>query len=155
VTLDLDYARSYGHFVNTPQSYGGGCPTAQATVPCTGSYIPNLVGVVIAGGVQITAPNGLYGSLRLRHFGASPLDSDGTFWAPNVDILNFGLGYKRKNYKLDLSIFNLLGETTNDIVYAGNYATSNNTSGAVNGQYQEVRHIVEPRMARAGFTIYF
>jgi len=155
VTLDLDYSRSYGHFVNVPTSYGGGCPTAQATSPCVGTYIPNLVGVVIAAGVQVTAPNGLFGSLRLRHFGASPLDSDGTFWAPNVDILNLGLGYKQKNYKLDLTIFNLLGETTNDIVYAGNYATSNTTNGPVTGQYQEVRHIVEPRMARAGFTIYF
>jgi hypothetical protein len=155
LTLDLDYARSYGYFVNTPQSYGGGCPTAQATVSCTGNYIPNLVGVVIAGGVQVTAPNGLYGSLRLRHFGATPLDSDGTFWAPNVDILNLGLGYKQKSYKLDFTIFNLLGETTNDIVYAGNYATSNTSNGPVNGTYQEVKHIVEPRMARAGFTVYF
>ncbi len=153
VTLDLDYARSYGYFVNTPTSYQGGCPTAQANVPCTGNYIPNLVGVVIATGVQITAPNGIYGSLRLRHFGASPLDSDGTFWAPNVDIVNMGLGYKQKNYKLDLSIFNLLGETTNDIVYAGNYASQ--SQAGTPGTYQMVRHIVEPRMARAGFTIYF
>jgi hypothetical protein len=161
LTLDFDFARSYGYFVNTPQSYNGGCPTAQATVPCTGSYIPNLVGTVIAAGIQVVAPNGMYGNLRLRHFGDSPLDSDGTFWAPNVDIVNLGLGYKQKNYKLDFSIFNLLGETTSDIAYAGNYATSNNTaiqngvSTAVNGNYEMVRHIVEPRMARAGFTIYF
>ena len=155
LTLDLDYSRSYGHFVNVPQTYGGGCPSAQATVACTGSYIPNMVGVVIAAGVQVVAPNGLFGSLRLRHFGASPLDSDGTYWAPNVDILNLGLGYKQKNYKLDFTIFNLLGETTNDIVYAYNYANSNTTNGPVSGTYQEVKHIVEPRVARGGITIYF
>ena len=153
LTLDIDYSRSYGHFVNIPQSYGGGCPTAQATVLCTGNYIPNLVGTVIAAGIQVVAPNGMYGSLRLRHFGDSPLDSNGAIWAQNVDILNLGLGYKQKNYKLDFSIFNLLGETTSDIAYAGNYAMP--SQAGTPGPYQMVRHLVEPRMVRAGFTVYF
>ncbi|WP_347989643.1 TonB-dependent receptor plug domain-containing protein [Methylomonas sp. AM2-LC] len=158
LTLDFDLAKSYGHFVNTPQTdYSNGtpsCPTASATAACTGNYIPNLVGTVIAAGIQVVAPNGMYGSLRLRHFGDSPLDSNGTFWTSNVDILNLGLGYKQKNYKLDFNIFNLLGETTSDIAYAYNYASTAG-AGAQTGTFGIVRHPVEPRMARAGITIYF
>ncbi len=158
VTLDFDYAKSDGYFVNTPKtdysSGGPSCPTSSATAACTGNYIPNLVGTVIATGVQVVAPNGVFGSLRLRHFGDSPLDSNGTFWAPNVDILNLSLGYKQKNYKLDFNIFNLLGETTSDIAYAYNYASTPG-AGAQTGNFGIVRHPVEPRMARAGFTIYF
>ena len=110
------------------------------------------MGTVIAAGIQVVAPNGMYGSLRLRHFGDSPLDSNGAFWAPNVDILNLGLGYKQKNFKLDFNIFNLLGETTSDIAYAYQYSS---TPSNQTGTYGIVRHPVEPRMARAGFTIYF
>jgi hypothetical protein len=158
LTLDFDLAKSYGHFVNTPKTdYSTGspsCPSASATAACTGNYIPNLVGIVIAAGIQVTAPNGAFASLRLRHFGDSPLDSNGTFWAPSVDILNLGLGYKQKHYKLDFNIFNLLGETTSDIAYAYNYASTPG-AGAQTGNFGVVRHPVEPRMARAGFTIYF
>ena len=153
LTLDFDYARSYGHFTNMPQTNSsGGCDTANPNTPCTGNYIPNLVGTVIAAGIQVVAPNGMYGSLRLRHFGDSPLDSNGAFWAPNVDILNLGLGYKQKNFKLDFNVFNLLGETTSDIAYAYQYSSHPNDQV---GSYGIVRHPVEPRMARAGFTIYF
>ncbi len=155
VTLDLDYSRSYGHFSKVPQSVDGGCPTARPNIPCIGSYIPNLVGTVIAAGVQVTAPNGMFGSLRLRHFGDSPLDSDGSIWAPNVDILNLGLGYRQKSYRLDFSLFNLLGETTSDIAYAYQYGLMNPTNNTISTPYGVVRHPVEPRMARAGFTIYF
>jgi TonB-dependent Receptor Plug Domain len=158
VTLDFDLAKSYGHFLQTPPTdYSSGtpsCPTSSATAACTGRYIPNLVGMVIAAGIQINAPNGMYSALRLRHFGDSPLDSNGTYWAPSVDILNLSLGYKQKSYKLDFTLFNLLGETTSDIAYAYNYA-STPAAGAQTGNFGIVRHPVEPRMARAGFTIYF
>ncbi len=150
VTLDFDYAKTSGHFVSTPTTGADGqCPTAVGA--CTGNYIPNMVGTVIAAGVQVVAPNGLYGSLRLRHFGDSPLDSNGTYWAPDVNILNLGLGYKQKHFKLDFALFNLLGATTSDIAYA--YTTQYPATGTP--QYGIVRHPVEPRMVRVGITIYF
>ena len=159
LTLDFDLSKSDGYFVNTPTTNALGCPTAGPT-PCVGNLIPNLVGTVIAGGIQVAAPNGLFGSLRIRHFGDSPLDSNGTFWAADVNILNLGLGYKEKNYKLDFSLFNLLGQETSDVAYAYNYAATalNTTPGSASaqaGNFGVVRHPVEPRMARAGFTLYF
>jgi hypothetical protein len=135
VTLDFDLAKTSGHFVNTPQTNAQGCPTAVGT--CTGTYIPNLVGMVIASGVQVVAPNGMYGSLRLRHFGDSPLDSNGTYWASSVNILNLGLGYKQKHYKLDFAIFNLLGQETSDIAYA--YTTQYPATGTPNMALSGIR----------------
>ena len=158
LTLDFDLAKTNGYFAQTPQTNSaGGCDTANGNPgnPCTGNHIPNMVGTVIAAGIQVVAPNGMFGSLRLRHFGDSPLDSNGSLWAPDVNILNLGLGYKQKTYKLDFSIFNLLGQETSDIAYAYNYAYPNNTTNINNPQYGVVKHPVEPRMARAGFTIYF
>ncbi len=118
LTLDFDYAQTVARYVENPTS---GCThSANPTedVACTNSYIPNSVGSVISAGIQVVAPNGLYSTLRLRHFGDSPLDSNGTYWAGNTNILNLGLGYKQKSYKLDLSLFNLLGTTASDIAYA-------------------------------------
>lgn len=152
LTLDFDLAKTDGHFVHTPPNTSQGCPTAMPGSPCTGTFIPNMVGTVIAAGVQAVAPNGLFGSLRLRHFGDSPLDSNGTYWASNVDIVNLGLGYKVKHYRFDLSLFNLLGETTSDIAYAYQYQPTLNPASS---HYGIVRHPVEPRMVRAGITINF
>ena len=106
LTLDFDYAQTIARYMQNPTS---GCthsanPTEDVT--CTNSYIPNSVGSVISAGIQVVAPNGLYSTLRLRHFGDSPLDSNGTYWAGNTNILNLGLGYKQKSYKFDLSLFN-------------------------------------------------
>ncbi|MDD4914318.1 MAG: TonB-dependent receptor plug domain-containing protein [Methylococcales bacterium] len=150
VTLDFDYAQSQAYFVNTPPTVDGQCVSAYG--PCTGKFVPNSIGTVAAAGIQVTAPNGIFGSLRLRHFGNSPLDSNGSVWAPDVNLVTLGLGYKQKNYRLDFNIFNLLGQDTSDVAYA--YQYSSNPNDQV-GSYGMVRHPVQPRMARAGFTIYF
>jgi hypothetical protein len=137
LTLDFDLAKSTAYFVNAPQG---------------ANFVPNSVGTVIAAGIQIVAPNGMFGTLRLRHFGDSPLDTNGSYWAPDVNLVSLGLGYKQKNYKLDFNIFNLLGQETSDVAYAYQYSSNPNNQ---TGSYGVVRHPVEPRMARAGFTIYF
>lgn len=150
VTMDFDFAQSQAYFVNTPQTVDGQCVSAYG--PCTGKFVPNSVGTVAAAGLQITAPNGMFGTLRLRHFGNSPLDSNGSIWAPDVNLVTLGLGYKQKDYRLDFNIFNLLGQDTSDVAYAYQYSSHSNDQV---GNYGLVRHPVEPRMARAGFTIYF
>ncbi len=151
LTLDFDYAQTSAHYVQIPTS---GCTNPAAPlvdVACTGNYIPNSVGAVISSGIQVVAPNGMYSTLRLRHFGDSPLDSNGTYWSGDTNILNLGLGYKQKSYKLDLSLFNLLGTTANDIAYA--YTTQYPANGTP--QYGVVRHPVEPRMVRGTITVNF
>jgi hypothetical protein len=139
LTLDADFALTSAHYVTTPAGE-------------TNSYIPNSVGRVISSGATVAAPNGLFGTIRLRHFGDVPLDPSGTFWAGNTSIVNLGGGYQLQNkYKLEVDIFNILGSTNNDIAYAYQYAYP---AGAA-PQTGIMKHPVEPRMVRATFTLNF
>jgi hypothetical protein len=96
------------------------------------------------------APNGLFGTIRFRHFGSVPLDESGNFWAGDTNIVNLGAGFKQKQYKLEIDIFNILGSQSNDIAYAYDYAypSGNNQTGIM-------KHPVEPRMVRGTITVNF
>ncbi|MBS4053025.1 MAG: TonB-dependent receptor, partial [Methylomonas sp.] len=117
----------------------------------TGDYVPNSVGRVISTGATLIAPNGLFGTLRFRHFGHVPLDEQGEFWSGDTNIVNLGAGYKQKQYKLQIDIFNILGSQSNDIAYAYESAYPNGAA-TTNGI---LRHPVEPRMVRGTITINF
>lgn len=117
----------------------------------TGDYVPNSVGRVISTGATLIAPNGLFGTLRFRHFGHVPLDEKGEFWSGDTNIVNLGAGYKQKQYKLQIDIFNILGSQSNDIAYAYESAYPNGAA-TTNGI---LRHPVEPRMVRGTITINF
>jgi hypothetical protein len=117
----------------------------------TNNYIPNSVGTVISAGATVAAPNGLFGTVRLRHFDDMPLDSSGAFWSGSTSIVNLGAGYQQKRYKLEVDIFNIFDSTANDIAYAYQYAYPAGASP----QTGILKHPVEPRMARATVTIPF
>jgi len=138
LTLNADFALTSAHYVTTPAGE-------------TNSYIPNSVGRVISTGTTVVAPNGLFGTIRLRHFGDVPLDPSGTFWAGNTSIVNLGAGYQQKKYKLEVDIFNIFDSTANDIAYAYQYAYPAGASP----QTGIMKHPVEPRMVRATFTLNF
>ncbi len=138
LTLDADFAFTSAHFVTTPEG-------------ATNSYIPNSVGMVITAGATIVAPNGLFGTIRLRHFGDVPLDESGTFWAGSTSIVNMSAGYQHKAYKVELDLFNVLGSTANDIAYA----YGNAYPAGASGQFGIMKHPVEPRMVRGTITLNF
>lgn len=115
------------------------------------SFVANSVGRVISTGVTVVAPNGLFGTLRLRHFGRVPLDEAGDYWAGDTNIVNLGAGYKQKQYKLEIDIFNILGSEQNDIAYAYDYAYPNGANTATG----ILKHPVEPRMVRGTITVNF
>jgi hypothetical protein len=58
----------------------------------------NSLGRVISAGVTMNWPTNIhfFGTLRLRHFGDSPLTEDGSVMAKNTTLLNLEVGYKRK-----------------------------------------------------------
>jgi TonB-dependent receptor-like protein len=115
------------------------------------AYIANSVGRVISSGVTVVAPNGLFGTLRFRHFGRVPLDEAGEYWAGDTNVVNLGAGFKHKQYKLEIDVFNLLGSTQNDIAYAYDYAYPNGANTATG----ILKHPVEPRMVRGSITVNF
>ncbi|MBS3964302.1 MAG: TonB-dependent receptor plug domain-containing protein [Methylomonas sp.] len=117
-----------------------------------GDYVPNSVGRVIGTGATLIAPNGLFGTVRLRHFGHVPLDEQGEFWAGDTSIVNLGAGYKQKTYRLDVDVFNVLGSQDSDIAYAYPYSFGGIDTGGANGL---LRHPVEPRMIRGTITVNF
>ena len=138
LTLDADFAMTSARYVTIPEGESN-------------NYIPNSVGRVITTGATVVAPNGLFGTVRLRHFGDMPLDSSGIYWAGNTSIVNLGAGYKQKKYKLELDLFNIFDSTANDISYAYQYAFPAGTAP----QTGIMKHPVEPRMIRATFTLNF
>ncbi|MFI3198087.1 MAG: TonB-dependent receptor [Methylococcaceae bacterium] len=139
LTLDADFAFTSAHFATTPMD-------------ATNSYIPNSVGRVITVGATAVAPNGLFSSVRLRHFGEVPLDESGTFWAGNTSIVNLGAGYQhKKKYKFEIDLFNIFGSTANDIAYA----YQNAYPAGATGQDGIMKHPVEPRMVRGTITVNF
>jgi hypothetical protein len=138
LTLDADFAFTSAHFVTTPEG-------------ATNSYIPNSVGSVITTGATVVAPNGLFGTLRLRHFSNVPLDESGTFWAGSTSIVNLGAGYQHKIFKVELDVFNIFGSVANDIAYA----YDNAYPAGAEPQYGIMKHPVEPRMVRGTITLNF
>ncbi|MEQ1621095.1 MAG: TonB-dependent receptor plug domain-containing protein [Methylococcales bacterium] len=138
LTLDADYAV-------TSAQYSAIHPGE------TDRYVPNSVGRVISAGATAVAPNGLFGTVRFRHFGDMPLNESGTFWSGDTSIVNLGAGFKHKKYKLEVDLFNILGSKSNDIAYAYPSAYPNGAA-AVDGI---MKHPVEPRMVRGTITINF
>lgn len=138
LTLDADYALTTARYAETNPGE-------------TNNFVPNSVGRVISTGLLVEAPNGLFGTLRFRHFGSVPLDESGTVWAGDTNIVNLGAGYKQKQYKLEIDIFNILGSQSNDI----SYAYTSQLQGEANSAYGLMKHPVEPRMVRGTITVNF
>lgn len=138
LTLDADFALTSARYAATPEGE-------------TNNYVPNSVGRVITTGATVVAPNGLFGTIRLRHFGDMPLDPSGAFRSGSTSIVNLGAGYKQKKYKLELDMFNIFDSTANDIAYAYQHAYP---AGAAS-QTDIMKHPVEPRMVRATVTVNF
>lgn len=138
LTLDADYALTTARFAEIPNG-------------ATDNFVPNSVGRVISAGATVVAPNGLFGTIRFRHFGAIPLDESGSVWAGDTNIVNLGAGYKHKQYKFEIDIFNILGSQSNDI----SYAYDSQLVGETSSSYGLMKHPVEPRMVRGTITVNF
>ncbi len=136
LTLDFDVALSQSEFTN---------------VAASAKEVPNSVGRTISGGATIDLPNGLFGSLRVRHFDDVPLTEDGSVFADSTTIVNLGTGYRYKDYRVELNVLNLLDSKDDDISY---YYESRltPTSAAVN---DTITHPVEPRTVRVQFSVNF
>lgn len=140
LTLDADYALTTARYAETHLNE-------------INNFVPNSVGRVISTGITVEDPSGsgLFGTLRFRHFGSVPLDESGQFWAGDTNIVNLGAGIKRKQYKFEIDVFNLLGSQSNDIAYAYESAYPNGAN-TVNGI---LKHPIEPRMVRGTVTLNF
>ena len=107
LTLDLDVSFSRARYVDVPEG---------------DDFIPGALNRVISAGISVNPPAsvaaGLFGSLRLRHFGPRPLIEDNSIQSNATSIVNGQAGYKFSNrIRLLLDAFNLFDAEVSDIDY--------------------------------------
>jgi len=106
-TLDLDVSFSRARFVD---------------VPVGGRFVPGALNRVVSGGVAVHPPEGvvagLFGSIRLRHFGPRALLEDNSVKSESSTFFNAEIGYKfSEQFRLILEGFNILDVEASDIDY--------------------------------------
>jgi len=114
-----------------------------------GDEIPGSIERVIAAGVAMQYPNGVYGSLRARHFGDRPLTEDGVVRSESSTVLSMLLGYRRNSMDFRVEVLNLLDAADQDIAYFYTSRLAGEPAGGVDDVHL---HPMEPRTVRASFT---
>ncbi|MFN3919009.1 MAG: TonB-dependent receptor [Methylohalobius sp.] len=139
LTLEFDLALTRARFLN---------------VGTEANRIPNSVGRVITGGMILDHPSGGFGAVRVRHFGAVPLNEAGTRKAGSTTLVNLGLGWRFWQDRLGVSfdILNLTDSRDFDIAYF--YASR--LPGEPEGGIEDVHfHPVMPRQFRGTVQVFF
>ena len=129
LSMDFDVALVHARFATEPED-----------------YIPGAMETVLAAGVMWDAiGRGVFGAVRLRHFGAYPLIEDNSIRARPATLLNATLGYRFSGARLGLSVLNILGATASDIEY---FYASRGRSEPPDGVDDIHFKTVEPRTVR-------
>jgi outer membrane receptor protein involved in Fe transport len=103
MTADADLAWSRARFTNDDPA---------------GAFIPGAASVIASLGLTVDRPRGLFGSVRVRYFGARPLVEDGSVRSNPTRLVNGQLGYHltpRTHVVLDA--FNLFDSKASDVDY--------------------------------------
>jgi hypothetical protein len=135
-----------------------GCGDAAPSHPCAtavgivGRYIPNSPTNVIDAGLVANHPSGVFGSLRARHFGDSPLVEDNSAKSPAYTTVDAQIGFAVPNrWQVALDVFNIANVKWNDIEYY--YVSRLKNEPAPVADY--VVHPGVPRTFRARFQYQF
>ncbi len=136
LTLDFDVALTQSEFIG---------------VPANEKEIPNSVGTTVSSGVTVDLPNGLFASLQARYFGDMPLTEDGSVFADSTTIVNLGAGYRYKNFRFEVNVFNLFDSTDKDITYFYESRLDGEAAGIEDVHF----HPVEPRAIRLQASMRF
>ena len=114
-----------------------------------GKNIPGSIERVISAGVVRNFDNGIYSTMRVRHFGDRPLTEDGSIRSPASTIWNLGLGYETPRFDFRLDLLNVFDSDDADIAY---YYLSRLPGEPPAGIDDIHFHPVEPRTIRAYIT---
>ncbi len=121
---DLNAAFSRARFDRDTDPDDLGCGDAAPSHPCAspiaivGRYIPNSPTSVIDAGLTAQHPSGWFGTVKARHFGASPLVEDNSARSPAYTTFDLQLGFQRAGrWLLAADVFNLFDAHWNDIEY--------------------------------------
>ncbi len=123
-------------------------------VPAAESRIPGALENVIAAGVTWSSRlRGLYGAVRVRHFGAYPLTEDNSTRAESTTLVNADAGVSIwRGLRLQATMLNLLDSKASDIQYFYGSRLQGEPASGVPGVHF---HPVEPRQLRASLGLAF
>jgi hypothetical protein len=139
LTLEFDLALTRARFLNAGTH---------------ANHVPNSVGRVVTGGIIVDHPSGGFGAVRVRHFGAVPLNEAGTREAGSTTLVNLGLGWRfwQDRLRVSFDILNLTDSHDFDIAYF--YASR--LPGEPEGGIEDVHfHPVMPRQFRGTVQVFF
>jgi TonB dependent receptor/TonB-dependent Receptor Plug Domain len=123
-------------------------------VPVAQSRIPGALENVIAAGVTWSpVRSGLFGAVRVRHFGAYPLTEDNSARAQSATLVNADAGIRLpRGLRMQATLLNLFDSRAADIQYFYGSRLPGEASGGVEGVHV---HPVEPRQIRASLGLAF
>ena len=113
--------------------------------------IPGAIESVVSAGATITA-GPLSGSLRVRHFGAYPLNEENSQRAGGTTLVNLGANYDCRRFRLGLTVANLFDSKDSDIEY---FFPSRLPGEPLAGEEDVHLHPAAPRQVRATVSARF
>jgi hypothetical protein len=119
-----------------------------------GDDIPGAIETTVASGASVDFDNGLFGSLRVRHFGARPLDESGSVKSDATTLVNLQAGWEWIGFPwgdltFTLDVLNLFDSHDDDITY---FYASRLPGEPAEGIEDRHFHPVEPRSFRGYLT---
>jgi hypothetical protein len=138
ITIDADLAWSRGRF---------------SDADAAGAFIPGAAEVVAAMGVTADRATGMFGSVRLRYFGARALVEDNSSRSTPTGLLNAQVGYHLSSQMhVILDAFNLLNSRASDIDYRYRSRLPGEPAEGIEGIHT---HPALPRAVRALVRVRF
>lgn len=119
-----------------------------------GDDIPGAIATTVVSGAAVDFDNGLFGSLRVRHFGGRSLVEDGSIKSDPTTLVNLQAGWRWFDcpwgeLTFTLDVLNLFDSKDDDITY---YYASRLPGEPENGVEDKHFHPVEPRTLRGYLT---
>lgn len=157
LAADLNAAFTRARFDHDAEPDDLGCGDAAPNQPCAqpigivGRYIPNSPTNVIDAGLTAQRESGLFGALRARHFGESPLVEDNSAKSPQYTTVDAQVGFRAAKWLVALDVFNIANVKWNDIEYYYVSRLKNEPSPVAD----YVVHSGVPRTVRARFQYQF
>ncbi|MBQ0760450.1 MAG: TonB-dependent receptor [Zhongshania sp.] len=130
-SLDFEYAYTDAEFTDSAPE---------------GNEIPGAIKNVFQAGLNANFASGLFGSLRVRHFGERPLIEDGSVTSDASTIWNLRAGYRLANWVIKADVLNLTDSDDHDIDYFYASRLAGEPSGVDTDDIHY--HVIEPRTVR-------
>lgn len=122
-----------------------------------GDEIPGAISTTVAAGAAVDFDNGIFGGLRVRHFGGRPLIEDGSVNSAPTTLVNLEAGYDWIGFpwgdlRFTLDVLNLFDSKDDDITY---FYASRLQGEPDEGIEDKHFHPVEPRSIRGSIAYRF